>query len=142
MPADVFFDTSVLVYMITAEDSRAAIAEGLLFAGGLVSAQVLNEFATVATRKYKMNWAETEAALVRIRFLCGPILPVTLRTHLEGVEVAKRYGYHIYDSLLIAAAVGAKCTTLYSEDMQDGQRIGELTIRNPFRGELSDYRID
>jgi predicted nucleic acid-binding protein len=132
MRADVFFDTSVLLYVITDQDPRAAIAETLLLDGGLVSAQVLNEFAAVATRKYRMNWAETEAALARIRLLCGPVLPVTLRTHQEGVEVAKRYGYHIYDSLMIAAAIAADCITLYSEDIRDGQRIGKLTIRNPF----------
>jgi len=133
MRADVFFDTSVLLYVITDQDPRADIAENLLLDGGLVSAQVLNEFTAVATRKYKMNWAETEAALVRIRLLCGPVLPITLQIHKDGVEVAKRYGYHIYDSLMIAAAIEAKCKTLYAEDMQHGQRIGELTIQNPFR---------
>ncbi|WP_252263399.1 hypothetical protein [Paracidobacterium acidisoli] len=41
-------------------------------------------------------------------------------------------GYQIYDALVIAAALEAGCTTLYSEDMQDGQKIDGLTIRNPF----------
>ena len=49
-----------------------------------------------------------------------------------GLRIQVRYGYSFYDSLIVAAALGAGCTTLYSEDMQDGQRIEGLTIRNPF----------
>ena len=49
------------------------------------------------------------------------------------VGIAARFGYRIYDSLIIASALEAACATLYSEDMQDGQVIeGRLTIRNPF----------
>jgi predicted nucleic acid-binding protein len=33
--------------------------------------------------------------------------------------------------LILAAALEAGCTVLYSEDMQDGQQIESLTIRNP-----------
>jgi predicted nucleic acid-binding protein len=44
----------------------------------------------------------------------------------------ERYGYYIYDALVIAAALEASCRTLYSEDMRDGQVIEGLTIRNPF----------
>ncbi len=44
-----------------------------------------------------------------------------------------RHGFHIYDALIVAAALEAGCGTLYSEDMQSGQVIaGQLTIRNPF----------
>ena len=43
-----------------------------------------------------------------------------------------RYGYSFYDSLIVAAAIESGCKTLYSEDLQHGQQIGDLTIRNPF----------
>ena len=49
-----------------------------------------------------------------------------------GLRIQVRYGFSFYDSLIVAAALGAGCTTLYSEDMQNGQRIEGLTIRNPF----------
>ena len=49
-----------------------------------------------------------------------------------GLRIRARYGFSFYDSLIVAAALEAGCTTLYSEDMQDGQRIEGLTIRNPF----------
>ena len=54
--------------------------------------------------------------------------------YLRALDVQARYGYGFYDSLIIAAALEAGCTRLYSEDMQHGQRIEGLTIENPFVG--------
>lgn len=47
--------------------------------------------------------------------------------------IAQEHGFHIYDALLISAAIQASCDILYSEDMQDGQVTKGITIRNPFR---------
>jgi predicted nucleic acid-binding protein len=52
--------------------------------------------------------------------------------YIRAVEVRTRYRYSFYDSLIIAAALEAGCTRLYSEDLQHGQRIERLTIVNPF----------
>ena len=61
--------------------------------------------------------------------------PVTEDTHDRGVDIAERYGFSLYDSLIIAAAREAGCTTLFSEDLQHRQVIdGALTVRNPFVG--------
>ena len=59
---------------------------------------------------------------------------MTIETHETALRIIDRYGFRIYDALIIAAALAAGCTTLLSEDMQDGQVIeGKLTVRNPFR---------
>jgi predicted nucleic acid-binding protein len=56
-----------------------------------------------------------------------------LRCPEAALGIAARTGYQFYDALIIAAALEAGCTTLFSEDLQDGQVInGGLTIRNPF----------
>ena len=47
-------------------------------------------------------------------------------------EIAAHFGYRIYDAMIVAAALEANCTILYTEDLQNGQKIGALTIRNPF----------
>jgi predicted nucleic acid-binding protein len=52
--------------------------------------------------------------------------------HEAAVEIARDRGFSIYDSLIIAAALRAGCSILYSEDLHHGQAIGQLTIRNPF----------
>jgi predicted nucleic acid-binding protein len=106
----------------------------LIAEGGTVSVQVLNEFAAVVRRKIKMPWDEVRFAVENIRSLCPDPLPITIDTHQEALAIAEKYGYRIYDALVVASALEANCTTLYSEDMQDGQVINSrLTIRNPFR---------
>ena len=134
MSDKVFFDTNVFVYAIIQDDPRSDHAEELLAQGGTVSVQVLSEFAAVARRKTKMPWVEIRRALDGIKVLCPDPLPLTLDTHQEALAIAERYGYKICDALIVASALEARCTILYSEDLQDGQVIEEqLTIRNPFR---------
>ncbi|MDQ2898592.1 MAG: PIN domain-containing protein [Acidobacteriota bacterium] len=128
-----FFDTNVLIYAFATDDRRNGIAETLLAGGGVVGVQVLNEFVALASRKMKMKWDKILEALNAIRVLCPPVMPTTVETHNAALHIAARYGYHIFDSLVIAAALEGSCRTLYSEDMHDGQTIDGLIIRNPFR---------
>jgi predicted nucleic acid-binding protein len=133
MNGKAFFDTNVLVYAIVENDPRKIRARELLAVGGTISVQVLNEFVSVVRRKVKMPWDDVRAALQWILLLCPAAVAVTIKTHEKAVGVAERYGYRIYDALIVASALEAKCTILYSEDMQDGQVIEKrLTIRNPF----------
>ena len=67
------------------------------------------------------------------RELCEPPLPITAAIHEVAVGLSERYRYHIFDALMIASALKSGCSVLYSEDMQDGQKIESLTIRNPFQ---------
>jgi predicted nucleic acid-binding protein len=128
-----FFDTNVLVYIVGQKDERTAKAEALVANGGVVSVQVLNELASVSHRKLGMSWEEIGGALAAIRDLCPSPIPLTLDTQGAGVRIAAKYGFHFYDALIAAAALEAQCTTLYSEDFQDGQLLeGRLTVRNPF----------
>lgn len=130
--AEGFFDTNVLLYLLSADPAKADRAEALVARGGVVSVQVLNEFASVAGRKLKMTWPEIRDALAPIRTVCR-VVPLDLETHDLGVELAERYGFAVYDALIAAAAVRAGCSVLYSEDFQDRQRIlGRLTVLNPF----------
>jgi predicted nucleic acid-binding protein len=132
MSGKVFFDTSILIYAVAAGDARSAQAELLLADGGKVSVQVLNEFAAVARRKLNMSWKEIMEGLDAVRALCEPPGALTVEIHDAALRIADRYGYHIDDALILAAALDADCDLLYSEDMRDGQTIDSLTIRNPF----------
>jgi predicted nucleic acid-binding protein len=128
-----FFDTNVLVYAVGQQDTRTETAEALLEAGGVVSVQVLNELAAVMQRKLRMPWDEISEALSAIRVLCPAPVALTLDTHDAAVQLARQHGWHIYDALIVAAALEAGCATLWSEDLQAGRVVeGRLTIRNPF----------
>jgi predicted nucleic acid-binding protein len=126
-----FFDTNVLLYLLSA-DAKAEKAEALLAKGGTISVQVLNEFASTASRKLKMKWPEIREILATIRAVCD-VVPVTVEVHERGLAIVERYGVSFYDSLILAAAEEAGCRVVYSEDMQNGQKIREMIIRNPFQ---------
>lgn len=129
-----FVDTNVLIYAAIRNDPRSERAEQLLAVERVISVQVLNEFVSVARRRYQMPWNALKVALQWIRILCPNPVPLTIDTHDEAVRIAEQYGYKIYDSLILAAALDAGCSTVYSEDLQDGQVIErKLTIRNPFK---------
>ena len=128
---DVFFDTSVLVYALVGDAPLTERSLALLAAGGIVSVQVLNECANTLRRKFSADWPQTMNASERIRELC-PVVPITQDTHVRGLALAERYGFSVYDGMIVAAAQLAGCTILYSEDMHDGLVIDRLTIRNPY----------
>ncbi len=131
-----FLDTNILIYAVGHAAPRSDRATELLRGGGRVSAHVLNEFASVARRKLLFSWPEIRGAVDDIVALCPDPVAVTLELHRAAAVASERYGYHIYDGLVIAAALAAGCGTLWSEDMQHGQVIdGRLTIRNPFRAD-------
>jgi len=130
----VFFDSNVLIYAMVSGDSRWERAQQLVEQGGTISVQVLNEFVSVARRRMRMPWKDVIDAMDEIRVLFPSPVPITLDTHEAALKIAQQYGFGIYDALIAAAALEAKCSTLYSEDLQDGQIIErQLTIRNPFR---------
>ena len=132
---EAFFDTNLLLYLLSDDRVKADRAEALIAAGGVISVQVLNEFASVASRKLHMPWTEVREILDIVRRLCQ-VEPILVETHDRGLAVARRYGFSVYDSMILASALLAGCEILYSEDLQDGQRIdGQLTVRNPFSTE-------
>lgn len=129
-----FFDSNVLIYAMVSGDSRRERAQQLIAQGGAISVQVLNEFVAVARRKMRLPWEDAIEALDALRILFPSPVAITIETHETALQIAQKYGFGIYDALIAAAAIEADCSTLYSEDLQDGQIIaGKLTIRNPFQ---------
>jgi predicted nucleic acid-binding protein len=130
--SDRFFDTNILVYAHQEGDFRTAIARELLFEGGVVGVQVLNEFASVARAKLAFTWPQVQEAIDSVVILCPTPRPMGIDTHMRALELSKRYGFSIWDGLIAAAAIEAKCSTLLTEDMQHGQMVEGLRIENPF----------
>jgi predicted nucleic acid-binding protein len=130
-----FLDSNVLVYAFTT-DERAGVAQALLQSRPAISVQGLNEFANVARRKLGMDWQEIREAVSAVRVLCPTVLPADLAMHDAALRIAERYGYSMFDALIVASALQANSDTLWSEDMQHGMVVdGRLRIANPFRKE-------
>ena len=127
-----FFDTNVVLYLLSADPAKAERAEELVAEGGLISVQVLNEVTAVTRRKLGMSWREVRDVLAQLRAACA-VAPLTVETHERGLLVAERFRLSVYDGMIVAAALLAGCSILYTEARQDGQVIdGQLTLRNPF----------
>jgi predicted nucleic acid-binding protein len=138
MSAD-FLDSNVFVYLFDDVDDRKrtvaerVIADALASGTGIVSYQVAQEVLNVLTRK--LGVAPSDAR----RFLDAILVPLwrvgpSPELFTRALEVRDRYAFSFYDALVVAAAESAGCTRLLSEDLQHGQRIGDLTIVDPFAG--------
>ena len=140
MSADDFLDTNVFVYLFDeADESKRRQAEilvnnVLVRRTGCISFQVVQETLNVLNRR-------TETPVDQLReFLDDILVPLwqvnpTASLYRDAISLQGRHGFSFYDSLIVAAALEAGCTRLYSEDLQHGQRIQGLTIVNPFMGQ-------
>lgn len=126
-----FFDTNVVLYLTGRDPAKIDVSTKLIGGGGTISVQVLNETVRVLRHKFGFSWEETREFVASLRVKCE-IVPISLATHERGLALAERYGFNVYDSMIVAAAHLAGCKTLYSEDMHDGLVIDGLTIRNPY----------
>ena len=127
-----FLDTNVLLYLLD-EGPKAEIAERVISTGAMISVQVLNETLVNCIRKADLSLDEAGQFLSGIRAIC-PVVPLTEDTHDIGRALTARYGFAIYDAMIVAAALQNQCTTLYSEDMHHGLLVeGQLRIINPFK---------
>lgn len=148
MRGDSFFlDTNILVYSFDPttparrDRARELIAQALETDRGCISYQVVQEFLNVATKKFP---APMPPAAAR-RYLASVLMPLC-RVFANGglyeraLGVQERWQYAWYDALIIASALEAGCAVLYSEDLQDGQVIENLTIRNPFQTDTERKR--
>jgi predicted nucleic acid-binding protein len=134
-----FLDTNILVYSLdTDEPRKALIAEKLVTDGattglGAISHQVVQEFFNVALRRFKVNMTAPELERYFFRVLL-PLMKISpsASLFLDALQFQSRNQLAWYDSLIVAAAIQGRCKTLYTEDLQHGQRFGDLVVQNPF----------
>jgi predicted nucleic acid-binding protein len=134
MQDKVFIDTNIILYAISTKDERKhSVAKPIVLSDATISAQVINE-ASVNLIK-KLNFTED---MVR-RFINSSyqrynIIELTKNVFIYASELREKYNFSYYDSAIVAAALVANCTILYSEDMQDGLVVTDrLKIINPFK---------
>ena len=133
-----FLDTNVFIYLFDDVDThKRGVAERLVsdaLASGraVVSYQVVQEALNVITRKLG---ASTDDARRFLDVVLDPLWQVGPSSELYGaaLDVRGRYGFSYFDALIVASALAAGCTRLLSEDLQHGQRIGDLVVVDPFR---------
>jgi predicted nucleic acid-binding protein len=134
-----FLDTNIFVYSLDPVDPRKArIAEELVTRGvgsrlGVISYQVVQEFMNVSLRQFRatMTVSELESYFFKV-LLPMMTIPSSSGLFLEALRLQAAGQIAWYDSLIVAAALQGNCKVLYSEDMRQGRRFGDLGIQNPF----------
>lgn len=131
--SDSFIDTNIVIYTLSQDAVKENIAIGLLTKSPVTSVQVLSETANVMRKKLGFDVPSVEAVVDRIALACSKVQPLSVNTLRDGLDLSKRYGFSHYDSLIVASALEAGCSELYSEDMHNGLVVDQqLTIINPF----------
>ncbi len=139
MNAECFIDTNILVYTFDAEHAekrtraQAIVQSALRTGNGVISFQVVQEFLNVATRKFQEPMTPP-AALRYLDRVLDPLCTVmsSIALYERTLDLQERWRFGFYDSLIVGAALEARCATLYSEDLQHGQKIETLSVVNPF----------
>lgn len=139
MNVEYFLDTNVLVYAAAGsgpEEAKRKRALELMDATewGL-SAQVLQEFYVTVTRKIAVPLSAEKAVEWIEQFDAFPCLAIDAGLVKIAAETAERYRISYWDGAIVAAADTMGARTLCSEDLNDGQRYGAVTVSNPFRAE-------
>lgn len=134
MNGDFFVDSNIWLYAFMDESSpKHAIATALIQQDRVVlSTQVVNEVCNNLIRKAGYTESEIQQTIQNLD-AAYPILDVTLPMIWQASVLRVAYRLSYWDSLILATAQDADCSAVYSEDMQDGLKIGALTLRNPFK---------
>ena len=132
MPVKAFIDTNIVIYALGPASTKTPLAAPLFAGAPSISTQVLSEMANVASRRLALPVGEISKLLVTLESLCRVEIITTATLH-RALDIAGRYGFSWYDSLIVATALEAGCDMLYTEDLHNGQVIdGRLTVVNPF----------
>jgi predicted nucleic acid-binding protein len=134
------FDSNVLVYALVGQpEPRGERARELILRGtesdtAILILQALAEFSTVAMRKYRLRAADVQTRVDAFRESM-PVEAAAEQDLSAALDMVREHRIGFWDALLCATADRAGLQYLLSEDMQDGRRLGNLRIVNPFRPE-------
>jgi len=134
-----FIDTNIFVYAFDSgnaekqEIANELIKNALKSNAGCISYQVIQEFINVSTRKFVVPLSIQDCEKY-MNSVLSPLCDVfvSIELYSQALDVMDRWKFSFYDSLIVAAALQSDCSILYSEDLQHGQKIEHLTVKNPF----------
>jgi len=133
----VFIDTNILVYQMDKRDPRKrnvcrdVVKKAASSRDAVISTQVLQEFYVATTTRLHID----PILIKSIMHSLENMEVVTVGNELidDAIDASLQYHLSFWDSLIIVAAESAKCETLYTEDLNDGQIIRNVRIANPMK---------
>lgn len=138
MTVKAFVDSNVLIYAHNADaGEKHRVASTLLrelweTRDGCLSTQVLQEFYVNVTRKIRRPLHRARAREVVRTYALWVEEPITPATVVRASELEELVQLSFWDGLIVAAAEAHRAKELLSEDLQHGQVIAGVRVRNPF----------
>jgi len=133
MNVDCFLDTNVLVYAVAGDETKRQRALALIETQNFaLSAQVLQEFYVVVTRKIEVPLKPEEALDWIEQFEAFPCVFIDPGLVKIAAEISVRHQISYWDGAIVAAAQASGANTLFSEDLNHEQRYGTVHVINPF----------
>jgi predicted nucleic acid-binding protein len=141
MSADrVFIDSNIFVYTVDNDNTdkqtkaKSVVADIIANRIPVISTQVLQEFYNASTTKIKVDRFLAKSI---VHDLCNmEVVQVIPELIEQGIDISISVQISFWDGLIIAAAEFANCSTIISEDLNDGQIIRGVKILNPFKSLL------
>ena len=134
----IFLDTNLIVYAYdNSAGEKHVQAKNILIdlwesGYGVISVQVLKEFYVTVTQKIPKPLNVDAAAKIINDFLSWEVVVNDGSSILNAISIQQKYRLSFWDSLIIAAAWESRCSYIYTEDLNSGQKIKDLEIKNPF----------
>ena len=134
-----FVDTNILMYAhdnaagAKHERAKALVEELWRDRTGVVSTQVLQELAVNLRRKAGRPLDGRATREIVADYLTWQVVVNGGDSILEAIDVEARYEISFWDALIVHAAQSSGAEVIYSEDLSDGQRYGNIRVVNPFR---------
>jgi len=135
-----FLDTNIIIYSFDQSEikkmriAKKLIKNALKTHKGIISYQVLQEFINAALQKFKIPMEIEDCKSYTYNFL-SPICEVfpSIELFHDAIDIKSEAKIGFYDALIVASAVKGNARTLYTEDLNDGQKIRSVQIKNPFK---------
>jgi predicted nucleic acid-binding protein len=137
-PESCFVDTNVWLNAFIEGDDRQKSARAKLLIEAsravIVSIQVINEVCVNLIKKARFSEQQVQQLIESFYakyLVIEPSKPLLLKASALRAQCA----FSFWDSTIVASALYADASVLYSEDMQDGLVVeNQLRIINPFTG--------
>ena len=131
-----FLDTNVLVYAFDVGEPKKRHVVRTLLADRTpctLSSQVLSEFYWITTRKLRPSLTEDVAqAVIRRLTRVAHVVAVDASLVAASIALARDNQIALWDAQIVVAAARSGCDVVLTEDLNHGQVISGVTIRNPF----------
>lgn len=129
-----FIDSNIWLYAFinNSEERKSKIAKNIIAANNIIiSTQVINEVSVNLIKKAKFSESNIQE-LVRDFYFNYQVIDIDITILIDASKLRQNYCFSYWDSLIVASALKAPAKILYSEDMQNGLIVDEMTVVNPF----------